>query len=387
MAVTYVALAATCAALLAMLWTPESIAAAIHSGLGLPGTMTLSALLIAVIALLSYAGSRLAAQDFDPEVAASLADLQLLEELNQAANRGESRDRLLSMLASGTQPSFHAMGATVYLLEPGGAYLTLASSPRPLLKAVGLALPAGVSSPRVELEDRGWYESVISGGQALTTDDFGRIVDMAMEFEGSSSYASLVPAGLRAAGIRAVMTAPISYRGNVIGVIDIGRSLAFDDDELERFGVIADELGSILSRVEEEQQTRQREQLYRTLAESSQEAIFVVDAGGRALFINQVGLDLLGVTMDEARESDPSELLSANDWAGRISHALETHEVRTYEDLEKGPDGNLRQMQVTLVPLGDAVPGGAVLGVARDVTALTSGSSPDPTTSRGGSSE
>jgi diguanylate cyclase (GGDEF)-like protein/PAS domain S-box-containing protein len=297
-----------------------------------------------------------------------VADLALIDDLNRAANLGESRDELLTRLAEGTRSTFSSHGATVYLLDGAGEYLTLLSNPIPLLHGTGITLPARLGTPRIKLAGSTWYARALGATGPIVTSSFDEIVAMAGEFEGAEAYRAILPTVLRTRRTSAVMTAPVLSGHRVLGVVDMGRNWPFTDEEAERFQLICEEVGVVLAMIAADVRLSESEGLYRALTELTPDMVFVVDDNMRVVLANSAAARFLHRTPEQLKGARVAELFGplGAEFENSLSRVAATGRSSESEDWTPAGDSET-WLRTSLVPLADVMPG-CVLGISRDVT-------------------
>lgn len=121
-----------------------------------------------------------------------------------------------------------------------------------------------------------------------------------------------------------------------------------------------------------EQQLRESEQRYRTLAETAQDMIVLIDRQGRLLYVNQFTAHMLARRLEQIIGRKYSLFLDrqSNRELGRyLEQAFQSAEVVTFEAPLKLPGGSAWfEIRLVALPAGEGKPY-AVLGIARDITA------------------
>jgi len=127
----------------------------------------------------------------------------------------------------------------------------------------------------------------------------------------------------------------------------------------------------VTERRQAEAALRESERLYRTLVESAQDAIFIVNRDGRLEYVNQAAARVLGRTSEEVVGKPPAEFFGAGAFARQQSNLQAVFEsgraARFLGDTWIG-DQQLWQ-ETSLIPLqGEQRAVRAIMGIARDVT-------------------
>ena len=295
-------------------------------------------------------------------------DLALIDGLNRAANVGEDRDRLLARLSEGAGAAFSSRGANVYLLDDAHEYLALLADPDPLLGSMGIPRPAEPARPRIRLADSTWYANALQSTEPILTNKLDDIVAMALEFEGSEPYATLLPTMLQMQGITSVMTVPICNQGQVSGLVDMSRGWPFTDQEVGRFRLICDQVALVLARIDVEGRLSKSETLYRTLTELTPDLIFVVDEDRRVVLANSAAARFVDKPLAQLNGAHITELFGPMgvQFEEYVSQVASTGQPLDSEDRLTVVKSEV-WLKTTLVPLSEVAPG-FVLGVSRDIS-------------------
>jgi two-component system sensor kinase len=105
----------------------------------------------------------------------------------------------------------------------------------------------------------------------------------------------------RRVGLQCALGFPIVIRGDVLGVIEL---FSFDmrhpDENLvEMMTAVGSQIGLFIERKRAEEELRESEERFRTVAETAAEAIITIDARGTIVFINRAGEHIFGYTIAE----------------------------------------------------------------------------------------
>jgi PAS domain S-box-containing protein len=185
---------------------------------------------------------------------------------------------------------------------------------------------------------------------------------------------------------------PLIFKRKVVGVINfiaVGRAREFQEHEIAFYETIANQLSAMIANAElyEEVKEAKRnleklvdertrdlsksEGKYRSLVESQDDTIFVVDSKGNFIFMNKGGLELTGYTGDEVLQLHFKDLI-APEHHKKISEQFKRHlkDFSTYryetQILTKG--GEKLDIEVVTTPLVEDDKIIAIQGIARDIT-------------------
>jgi PAS domain S-box-containing protein len=133
--------------------------------------------------------------------------------------------------------------------------------------------------------------------------------------------------------------------------------------------IIADD---ITYRKKAHEALRDSEQRYRSLADTAEDSIFIIDKNDTILYVNPYAVRFLGKQIDQIIGKKRSEIVRQDPNGKRkynnIQRAIRTGVPSIHEDITPTPAGNT-WLSTRLVPLKDAQGNNyAVLGVARDIS-------------------
>lgn len=189
----------------------------------------------------------------------------LINRLNDAANRGVSLDDIFRLAASETRNLFSSFGAMAYMLSDDRNYLILQKSMLPSTM-YGVEKIIGISPERLELKidlsDQGIYHEILTTRRSFITNNTETIQEMMTEFKAGKTIKKMIPAVQRLMNIQSVMTVPLVYQDQAIGLLDVSGQLPYSEADLERMERVATQLSSIIGRrMLEDQLTEQSELL------------------------------------------------------------------------------------------------------------------------------
>jgi PAS domain S-box-containing protein len=214
---------------------------------------------------------RLRKENEERRETASLLKLQrdLAVELGAKSSLQESLDCILDML--GTVPGVD--GGGIYLVQPDGS-LELAAH-------------------------RNLSDSFVAGNRHVAGDSpRGKMVH-----EGrvcSQDYNSLLPDALLER-IRSVLVVPVVFHGKLVAVLNMAsRSVpAFQPQMQTAIEAAAEHIGGIVARIRAQDVSKEREHSFRNLAESAFDAIAIVGADRKFIYVNPQFTDLTGYAESE----------------------------------------------------------------------------------------
>ncbi len=127
----------------------------------------------------------------------------------------------------------------------------------------------------------------------------------------------------------------------------------------------------ITARLEYEKEIREREELYRSLAESARDFIFVIDKNDIVQYVNGYGAQTFGITPEDMIGKSRGlffPTVHTNQMQTNLERVFAENQVFYYEEAIPFPKGDL-WLGTRLVPIHDQQGQvSAVLGVSRDIT-------------------
>lgn len=222
-------------------------------------------------------------------------DLELINSVNRAANSGASLSEVIDMLASGTKQLFACNGATVYLVSTDGNHLHMqnlrlsAGARRKIEKLIGRKIPA----VKIPLGEESVYKELLQKAPCLIQ-DHERIRRMAEECAPNGALRKLVPQILGFEHIVSVMDVPLVLDGSTIGLLEVSAGRHFVPSELDRLGMLAEQLALILARKRLEESLLAERGRLRQFFEHLPLLAFSVSLEGEILDCNSTAVATLG---------------------------------------------------------------------------------------------
>ncbi len=297
-------------------------------------------------------------------------DLNLINSVSSAVNRGDSLDEVLNLLSRETKRIFSSNGAALYLLSEDKKHLIMRTNllDADLVSRVEQLIRIKIPEVKILLEKGSFYLEAIQKGKPQLIDDFTTILKMMGEFTQNKALKKLMPKISKALGLRSVVTTPLISEGEAIGLLDIARDRHFTELDLNRLQAISEQLTLILKRKMAEEAMRESERRYRTLFEKNTNPILVIDTEGNYVGANKAALQFLECTRKElitknVQDFVPPEvaceqILNEHGFLWRTGGTLET---------EYWVHGEVKTLELVITSVSQK---GAdvVFGVGRDIT-------------------
>jgi PAS domain S-box-containing protein len=213
----------------------------------------------------------------EQEIQKRNADLMLINDLNEAANRGRDLESIWEVLTRGVRNTFAAQDTTVYLLSPDGQYLEMQGSTLPkqvvgqIEKMIGMPIPR----VRIPLSKAAYFRKLLSNPQGSIVNDPHEIQQWIREFAETiflpkSLYAAvlkLIGPISQLLGIRSVLSIPLISSDRTIGLMDITGKGEFAAEDLERARTISRQVTAVILRKQAEEQAQLQLRRLRALTE------------------------------------------------------------------------------------------------------------------------
>jgi PAS domain S-box-containing protein len=185
---------------------------------------------------------------------------------------------------------------------------------------------------------------------------------------------------------------PLLFKSRVVGVINfiaVGGAKEFQEHEIEYYETIANQLSAMIANAELYEEIKQAkrnleklvgerthelsksEEKYRSLVESQDDTIFVVDSKGNFIFMNKGGSEMTGYSIEELMGFHFSDLIAPENHekiTGQFKRHLNDPTTYRYETQILTKTGKKLDIEVVTTPLLDEGKTVAIQGIARDIT-------------------
>jgi len=278
------------------------------------------------------------------------AQLHLIKELSQAANRGVGADEILKMAVKGAAGIFGFAACDVFLLEDDGAlsYRALAIDSR-IKDAVERLTGLTIIGYRVPLFKGSCFTEVLESKRPVVLTDMVRVFE---DFTDSKAMRKLAPAVAALTGFDMAVRVPLISSDRAIGVLGAAtKGRRISRDEIKALELFSSHLALIVERTKAEEALRESEEKYRSLVESSHTGIYVVQDGVFRL-VNRKLCELSGYTEKELLGMDFRRLVAPQ--SQHLFEELQKKCMRTATRIEfKGlrKDGETRDVLALSVPI------------------------------------
>jgi PAS domain S-box-containing protein len=168
------------------------------------------------------------------------------------------------------------------------------------------------------------------------------------------------------------LTVPVIVEGKTVAVLNVESSQlnAFNDEDQRLLETLAIHVSSALGHLRHEEELRESEQLYRTLAESSPDDVLILRRDASVQYMNRSGLQHFGLTLEEITGKKALDLFSpeaAKKMSIPISTVFQTGKPLHTENEVSFPSA-VSWRDEHWIPLKTGTETTAVLGITRDIT-------------------
>jgi GAF domain-containing protein len=209
----------------------------------------------------------------EKELQDKAADLNLINDLNQAFNRGDTLPELLDLLANETKRLYASKGATIYVVSPDKKHLilfkhkTVLNGLRKITSLVSIDAPPQIVIP---LQKDGVYYRILYAGMPQIINDPHTIENMIADCTTNVILRNMAGMFLKLLNISSIITAPLLVGNKPIGFLDISRNIPFTEYELGRFENLSKYVALLLHHVQTEQYLKESESRYRSFVTNFQ---------------------------------------------------------------------------------------------------------------------
>ncbi len=228
-------------------------------------------------------------------------DLAFINSLNQAINQGQKFEELTKEVNRSAREIFCGRGATLYLLSEDERFLFMQNQSLAgnLSRQIEKIIQQKISNIKIKLTANSEYHKILKSGQPQIINDQNRIVRMMEECTQNIALKKFAPIVAKLIGYKSLITVPLIYEKQQIGIIDIGREQAFTKSEKQRFQALAYQVTSLIMYKNSNESLEKSEENYRRLVENLQEAVCSVNKKSHITFANPRLEAILGYSKNE----------------------------------------------------------------------------------------
>ncbi len=196
-----------------------------------------------------------------------LEDLELLNSVNIAVNRGDSLSKIIELVSVKARKLFSGFGTTVYLLSEDKKYLAIRklNLPSAVEKRIESLIGLKISTIKILIKKGGRYYRALKEKKPQIINDAVEIKELLWELTETipedqkavkAMIKKLMPAIYKILGIKSVMIVPLVTGGRVLGMLDISGRKPFTSFDLERISTISGQLAIAINRKQTEDEIR-----------------------------------------------------------------------------------------------------------------------------------
>ncbi len=195
----------------------------------------------------------------EEEIRQHASDLALINDLNEAVNRGETQESILNILWNRTEQMFDSIGAGIYLLSEDQNELVLQinrnakKSIRRIEKLVGHTIPL-ITIPS---SGKSSYWNTLKTCKPYYTEDKNDIAKLMEEHNFPFKYETLIPNAIRLLNLSSMLNIPLFSGDKPLGIFSTARKGTFSKQEIDRLIAFSTQVTSILERISIEEKNRQ----------------------------------------------------------------------------------------------------------------------------------
>ncbi len=224
-------------------------------------------------------------------------DLQLLSALNERINIGDTVHDIVEFLSNESIDTFDSLGMTIYLLSEDEKFLEAQnlSLPLSLINRIEEKIKVKITNHRLKIIPDSEIGKILDSQNPLLVNgadginkifnEFVDLIDLPITNLASLSK-KLFPPILKLIKVQSIILIPLCAEGRSIGLLIMGRTKPFTDNDQARIVSVANQVTRAINRKRTEEALRQSEANYRNVFEGVQDAIFVESMDGKILDIN-----------------------------------------------------------------------------------------------------
>jgi len=231
-----------------------------------------------------------AQQESEQNIIKKSNDLELINSINNAANRGAGFSELVELLTKGVKRNFDCKGATVYLLNEEKDHLCLQNFNlgSALLKKIEEIIDRklDVSTIKIPLKNRSIYTKIMQSGKPQLVTNSQMIQELMMEFTENEKLKKLVPVIFKLLKINSVINFPLISNGKAIGMMDISGEKLFNESDIKRLEIISHSFTTIIMHRKAEESLHKSETKFRLLADHTYDWEYMLSSEGKYIYIS-----------------------------------------------------------------------------------------------------
>jgi PAS domain S-box-containing protein len=245
----------------------------------------------------------------ETEVRERTEDLELVNKMNEAVNRGDNLDSVIELFARELGRISQYKDATIYLLSPDGKHLIMQhlSMPPALLKKIEQMIGRPLPQVEIPIKEGSYFQNALLSEQGIITTDPKTIQKWMKEFTETNYLPAairgpvrkLIPQIYKLLNISSTLVLPLISDKKIIGLLDVSSAGILTEKDLSRIRKISGQVTAVILREQANKALLESEERYRAIFDGVQDAIFVETKDGRILGVNHRACEMYGYTRDE----------------------------------------------------------------------------------------
>ncbi len=290
-------------------------------------------------------------------------DLALVHAMSQKATAGTELDELLEQLSVDVRASFSSKYATIYLLDPSGERLILATPgvPRGVRKGIERIIQGPLPQVVIPLAGAPITGAALRGDEPTVVSDRDGLLALMAENTDNTLIIKLLRPILKIIGMTCGLLVPMKVDGRPIGLMAVGRTSPFTENETRRLTALAGQVAVIASRERLQAEHRQMSQRRALLLQAVAEGVLGLNRDAEVIFANASAASLLGRSQAQLLGMRFHDLCGGQRVDGTLCHDTCTVQAalrdrRPHYEVEgtlADIDGALRPVQLSAVPLDE----------------------------------
>jgi len=187
----------------------------------------------------------------EKEILSKNEELRIINKVNASINYGKNLEEVIKIIGTETGKLFNSHNATIYLLSNDKKKLITKITGLSIneLKTVKKITGMDIINKDINLYEGSKYTKIVHEKKPLLINDSNEILEFIKSYSEKKYLKKFAPIIKKALKINSMMSVPLISKGECIGIIDISRSTAFNEDDLNRFSRIADQLSIAINKI------------------------------------------------------------------------------------------------------------------------------------------
>jgi PAS domain S-box-containing protein len=291
------------------------------------------------------------------EIKERTEDLELINALNESANRGDSLEKILGVFTVALQGFSACNNSTIYLLSPDRKNLVMQTPglPQSLIKKIEQLLGRRLPQVEIPIQEDSFFQRALQAEQGIITTDPRVIQNWMQEFTEAKSLPAairgatrkLIPQIYKLLDIRSTMVIPLFSDNKAIGLLDISSSELMTEKDLQRIRKISGQLTPVILREQANEALLESEERYRSIFDGVQDAIFVETKDGGILEVNNRACEMYGYPRDEFLSKKVADLVPEGSTTFTLSNTQSSISHIPFETFNRRASGEIFPIEIS----------------------------------------